>query len=81
MRPAKPLAVVVTLSLLSFAAAAGAQTKTDQYSYHFEDDFMVGTTLDTKSLVILERKPAPRITLLRPRASFVVEMLTSIETM
>ena len=25
MRPAKPLAVVLTLSLLSFAAAAGAQ--------------------------------------------------------
>jgi hypothetical protein len=81
MRLAQPLAVVLAVTLLSFADAASAQTKADEYSYHFDDDFMVGDTLGTTPLVILERKPAPHIMLLRPRASFVGEMLESVETM
>jgi hypothetical protein len=78
---AKPLAVVFALTLLSLAATASAQVKADEYSYHFDDDFMVGDTLGTTPLVILERKPAPRAMLIRPRASFVGELLTSVETM
>jgi hypothetical protein len=81
MRPTKPLAAVFALSLFTFAGGAGAQTKADEYSYHFDDDFMVGDTLGTTPLVILERKPAHHVMLLRPRASFVSEMLKSIEAM
>jgi len=81
MRLAKPLAAVFAVTLLSFAGAASAQTKADEYSYHFDDDFMVGDTLGTTPLVILERRPAHHIMLLRPRASFVAEMLKSVETM
>ena len=51
MRMTKPLAVVVAVTLLTFAATASAQVKADQYSYHFDDDFMVGDTLGTTPLV------------------------------
>jgi hypothetical protein len=81
MRQAKLIAAVLAVSLLSIAGVAGAQPKPDEYSYHFDDDFMVGDTLGTTPLVILERKPSPRIMLLRPRASFVGEMLKCVETM
>jgi hypothetical protein len=81
MRLAKPLAVVLAVTLLSFAGAVSAQTKADEYSYHFDDDFMVGDTLGTTPLVIIERKPAHHVMLIRPRASFVGELLQSVETM
>jgi hypothetical protein len=84
MRSTKPLAVVIVALLLSFTGAAGAQTKaaqSDPIYYHFDDDFMVGDTLDTTPALLKVRPKVPRITLLRPRASFVVEMLKSVEGM
>jgi hypothetical protein len=81
MRLATPLALIFVVTLLSFAGPASAQAKADEYSYHFDDDFMVGDTLGTTSLVIIERKPAHHVMLIRPRASFVVELMKSVETM
>ena len=81
MRLVKPLAAAFVLTLLSFTLGASAQTKVDEYSYHFDDELLVGDTLGGTPVVILERKPAHRIMLLRPRASFVGEMLKSVETM
>jgi len=83
MRISRSLAAVLAFSTLTFAGAARAQEKGEgkPIEYRFLDDQMVGTTLSS-NLVILKINLHPgRVTLLRPRASFVSEMLTSIETM
>jgi hypothetical protein len=84
MRSTKLLAAVLASLLLSFASVASAQTKaaqSDPIYYHFDDDFMVGDTLDTTPALLRVRPIVPKVTLLRPRASFVVEMLKSVEGM
>jgi hypothetical protein len=81
MRPAKLLAAACALLLSSLAAAAGAQSKVDAYSYHFDDDLMVGDTLSTTPPLLRVMPKRGRVMLLRPRASFVAEMLKSVEAM
>ena len=84
MQPTKPFAIAILSLLVSFTGVASAQTKTanqEAIFYHFDDDFMVGDTLSTTPPLIIVRHLSPRITLLRPRASFVVEMLKSVEGM
>jgi hypothetical protein len=84
MRFPKPFAVGLSLSALAFAGAAGAQTKADDgagYSYHFDDDLMVGDTFDSPPPVIKMGHRPQHIMLLRPRASFVTEMLQSVEVL
>lgn len=85
MRIARSLAAVLAFSTLTLAGAAQAQEKErgadKPIEYRFSDDPMLGTTLSS-NLAILKLNIHPgRVTLLRPRASFVSEMLTSVETM
>lgn len=79
MRFSKPFAAALACSVFSLSGAAAAQAKDSPYSYHFDDDFMVGDTLSTTPPRIVILRPIPRIMLLRPRASFVAEMLKSVE--
>jgi hypothetical protein len=74
---------LVLLALPGVASAQGksAQAKEDGYNYHFDDDYMVGDTLSTTPPLIRIRHIMPRIMLLRPRASFVGEMLKSVEAL
>ena len=84
MRFPKPLVVGVSLSVLAFAGAAGAQTKADDtagYTYHFDDDLMAGDGLGSPPPLLTMGHRWQRITLIRPRASFVAEMLKSVEQM
>jgi hypothetical protein len=81
MRHSKPFAAALALSLLAFSGVAGAQTKDENYGYRFDDDLMVGDTFATPP-PILKLRPKPlRIMLIRPRASFVGEMLKSVEVL
>ena len=86
MRLAKlPLVLGLALSALAVASPSRAQTTTttepDGYIYDFKDDYMVGDTISTMTSIIQVRKRAARVTLIRPRASFVAEMLKSVEVL
>ena len=81
MRHSKPFAAALGFSLLVFSGVAGAQTKDESYSYHFDDDLMVGDTFSSPPPMIRIRHREPRIMLLRARGSFVPEMLKSVEVL
>jgi hypothetical protein len=69
-------------AVLFCAQAAFAQPKlSDDYSYRFDDDYMVGDTLSTTPPLIIIRKKPLRVQLIRPRASFVTEMLQSVDAL
>jgi hypothetical protein len=83
-RPTLPLALLAALTMLAIGSPCFAQTTTAEregYGYRFDDDHMVGDTLSTTPPLLKVRKKLPRITLIRPRASFVAEMLKSVELM
>ena len=69
------LAVAVTLNCLLVAQVACAE---DQY-YRFKDDLLDAKGLDSNAAVIKVKRKPPITTLIRPRASFVPELLKSIE--
>jgi len=80
MRKPKIL-LVALLTALASPAAAHAQTPAQHYTYDFEPDDLVGETMSTTPPLIKVRTKLPRITLIRPRASFVAEMLKSVEVL
>ena len=81
MRPTKPFAAVIALALLTVAGDAGAQEKDERIEYRFKDDQMLGTTLSSTMAILKVNLHPERVMLLRPRASFVDELLKSVETM
>jgi hypothetical protein len=81
MRCSRPFAAALAFAVLGLTGAASAQNKDTDYSYHFEDDLMVGDTFASPPPPIIVRRTSPRIMLLRPRASFVAEMLKSVEAL
>jgi hypothetical protein len=76
------LAGVLALSVLAASSVSQAQSKADaNLTYEFDDDDLMGDALGTTSALIRVRPDAARVTLIRPRASFVPEMLKSVELM
>jgi len=81
------LALAATLASSVFGLAlpchaqSGKQASPDSYIYTFTDDDLIGDTLSATTALIKVRRPAARITLIRPRASFVAEMVKSVESM
>jgi hypothetical protein len=77
------LALALSASALLLAGSAAAQPADSEqrYSYRFDDDYMVGDTLASTPPLLKVRPRVLRVSLLRPRASFVAEMLKSVETM
>jgi len=81
MRLARYLAATLPLLSATVAGSAQAQAKNEPIEYRFSDDQMIGSTL-SENLAILNVRPHPlRVTLIRPRASFVAELLSSCENM
>lgn len=66
-------------------AAAFAQNKTqpaeEGYTYHIETDFLDGSDLRGDGPRLVVRKAAARVQLIRPRTSFVSELLKSTEAL
>lgn len=81
MRPnlLRSLAAALALSCVAPSALAQNQPKVDVY--HFDDDDLIGATWGTTPPLITVVGPHPRLTLLRPRASFVPELLKSVEVL
>jgi uncharacterized membrane protein len=78
--------VVVAISLM--AAVASAQQKETQesktedgYGYSFDDDPLNAGGFGPNDATIRVRARAARTTLIRPRTSFVPEMLKSVENL
>jgi hypothetical protein len=81
MRHSKSIAAAFAFALLALPGRASAQGAQPGYSYHFDDDKMLGDTLSSPPPQLRVRGHLPRILLLRPRASFVAEMLKSVEAL
>ncbi|NUP09829.1 MAG: hypothetical protein HOW73_27600 [Polyangiaceae bacterium] len=56
------------------------QDETDGYSVKFLDDLLDGAGLDGSPPMLTVRPRGVRMTLIRPRTSFVNEMLKSVES-
>ena len=61
------------------APAAGGDDKKEGYGYEFEDDPLNAGGFGPNDATIKVRPKAARTTLIRPRTSFVTEMLKSVE--
>jgi hypothetical protein len=76
------IAVVASLSFFSSPARADDVTRAGEragYRYVFKDDPLQAGGLDAKDARIRVMPRALRQTLIRPRTTFVTEMLESIE--
>jgi len=71
----RSLAAAVALSVSLVAPVASAEDVT----YEFDDDLLGASGLEVKAARIVVRNPEPRTMLIRPRGSFVPELLKSIE--
>ncbi len=81
---AVPVVLCVVASITSIAAAQGAKPaggKEDGYGYDFKDDPLSAGGLNPNDSTIRVRPGPPRTTLIRPRTSFVPEMLKSVENL
>jgi hypothetical protein len=87
MRNGMRVAVCGSLSaaVLFFAALSSAQVKEsksdDGYGYSFDDDPLNAGGFGPNDATIRVRPKAARTTLIRPRISFVPEMLKSVENL
>lgn len=85
MKKRVALAGFVSLSLLLSASAAFAQDapkdKDSGYGYEFTDDPLNAGGFGPNDATIRVRPGAVRSTLIRPRTSFVPEMLKSVENL
>jgi len=63
------------------AGAAGAGKKEDGYGYEFSDDPLNAGGFGPNDATIRVRPGPVRTTLIRPRTSFVPEMLKSVENL
>jgi hypothetical protein len=74
----------LSLSAVVFASPSLAQTKradADGSFYEFSDDDMLGDTISSNTAILRIRPIAAKVSLIRPRASFVAEMLKSVENL
>ncbi len=72
--------LVLAPSVFAQGAAKAAESKSDEgYGYTFEDDPLNAGGFGPNDATIRVRPRAARTTLIRPRTSFVPEMLKSVE--
>ena len=73
--------VTVTLSTAAFAQDIRTEDTAEGYGYTFEDDPLAAGGFGPGDGTIKIRPAAARTTLIRPRTSFVPEMLKSVENL
>ena len=69
------------LSVAPQASAQDAKDGDEGYGYEFDDDPLNAGGFGPNDATIRVRKKAARTTLIRPRTSFVPEMLKSVENL
>ena len=75
------MACFATVGAASAQSRHAAVPSNDAYTYTFTDDDLLADTLGSPPPVIHGGHRTTRITLIRPRAAFVAEMLESVETL
>lgn len=73
--------VAVALGIGVFLGAASASAQDEGYGYEFDDDPLNAGGFGPNDATIRVRPTAARTTLIRPRTSFVPEMLKSVENL
>jgi hypothetical protein len=73
------LALLASPSFAQEAASPGTSTGSGDYGYKFEDDPLSAGGFGPADATIRVRPGPVRTTLIRPRTSFVPEMLKSVE--
>lgn len=74
------LLAIVAVALMEAPAHAQASKTTDEnYSYRFDDEDLLGSSLDASGDLIKIRLGPVRTLLIRPRVSFVTELQKSAE--
>jgi hypothetical protein len=80
------LALSWFLALALTSAIAGAQSPrrpgaapVAEYGYAFTDDALLAGATGVLGVPIVERVPPVRVTLIRPRTAFAIELLKSVE--
>lgn len=68
-----------TLVLVASSAAMAQEKEGEGYGYEFDDDPLSAGGFGPNDATIRVRPRAARTTLIRPRTSFVPEMLKSVE--
>lgn len=79
MRAIQLRCLAAGLALLWVAPTARAQSREPLDVYHFDEEDLIGETLGVTPPLLRVRTCGPRIMLLRPRATFVAELLKSVE--
>jgi len=69
------------VSSAAFAQAAATSEEKEGYGYTFDDDPLAAGGFGPNDATIRVRPRAARTTLIRPRTSFVPEMLKSVENL
>jgi len=72
---------LVTSTTRADEPQAGAQAGTDTVSYSFDDDKVLGDTVNPLGEIMTVRKRPARESLVRARESFVPELLQSVEAL
>jgi hypothetical protein len=80
-RKASLLALSVLLATVATSVPSLAQDDAEGYGYEFEDDPLNAGGFGPNDATIRVRPRAARTTLIRPRTSFVPELLKSVENL
>lgn len=76
-RPA--FAGLLVIAVLTTSGAALAQTNHHDYDYRFDPDDLIGATLSSPPPLLQMRAKGRRVLLIRPRPTFVAELVQSVE--
>ena len=72
---------LLTAAVVSTGASDTRDHHADGYAYSFDDDALAGASLDAQGAQIRAIRHAERDVLVRPRLSFVPELLKSVENL
>lgn len=75
------MSLIASVALAQPKAAGGAGKKEEGYGYEFTDDPLAAGGFGPNDATIRVRPGPVRTTLIRPRTSFVPEMLKSVENL
>jgi hypothetical protein len=73
------LSISLAACVLLLAPVARAQKTSNDATYNFDDDDLLAAGTSAYGDWFVIRPPAPRVMLLRPRTTFVPELLVSVQ--
>jgi hypothetical protein len=81
MKIALIIATLLCLATPAWGSVATTESKDGEYGYRFSDDPLNALGSDVYVAQLKVRPPPKRVTLIRPRTSFVAELFKSAEAL